>query len=57
VLHEVTKERRAWPKFQMVDAFGYVRFFVATAAIGIPVVILTLVVWRLAAREKAEQPA
>ena len=32
----------------MVDAFGYVRFFIATAAIGIPVVALTLIVWRLA---------
>jgi len=36
----------------MVDAFGYVRFFLATAAIGIPVVALTLIVWRLAARKK-----
>jgi PAT family beta-lactamase induction signal transducer AmpG len=38
----------------MVDAFGYVRFFVATAAIGIPVVALTLIVWRLAAREETD---
>jgi PAT family beta-lactamase induction signal transducer AmpG len=41
----------------MVDAFGYVRFFIATATIGIPVVVLTLIVWRLATREKSEQPA
>ena len=41
----------------MVDAFGYVKFFIATATIGVPVVILTLVVWRLATREKSEQPA
>ena len=40
----------------MVDAFGYVKFFVATATIGVPVVILTLIVWRLATREKTEQP-
>ena len=41
----------------MVDAFGYVKFFIATATIGIPVVVLTLIVWRLTTREKAEQPA
>ena len=35
----------------MVVAFGYVKFFIATATIGIPVVILTLFVWRLATRE------
>jgi hypothetical protein len=29
-----------------------VKFFTATAAIGIPVVALTLIVWRLAAREE-----
>ena len=40
----------------MVDAFGYVKFFIATATIGIPVVVLTLVVWRLATREAAKQP-
>ena len=34
----------------MVDAFGYVKFFIATATIGIPVVALTLIVWRLARR-------
>jgi PAT family beta-lactamase induction signal transducer AmpG len=39
----------------MVDAFGYVRFFVATATIGVPVVVLTLVVWRLAARNSQSQ--
>jgi MFS transporter, PAT family, beta-lactamase induction signal transducer AmpG len=38
----------------MVDAIGYVKFFCATATIGIPVVILTLVVWRLARRNEAE---
>jgi PAT family beta-lactamase induction signal transducer AmpG len=38
----------------MVDAFGYVRFFIATATIGVPVVVLTLIVWRLATREKTE---
>jgi len=38
----------------MVDAFGYVRFFAATATIGIPVVALTLIVWRLAAREETD---
>ena len=30
----------------MVDAFGYPRFFVATALIGAPVAILCIVVWR-----------
>ena len=40
----------------MVDAFGYVKFFIATATIGIPVGGLTLVVWRLATREAAKQP-
>ena len=39
----------------MVDAFGYVKFFIATATIGMPVVVLTLVVWRLARRETADQ--
>ena len=39
----------------MVDAFGYVRFFVATATIGIPVVVLTLIVWRLATRDSQSQ--
>jgi PAT family beta-lactamase induction signal transducer AmpG len=39
----------------MVDAFGYVRFFIATATIGIPVVVLTLIVWRLAARDSQSQ--
>ena len=33
----------------MVEAFGYPRFFIATATIGIPVVALTLVVWRMQA--------
>ena len=41
----------------MVDAFGYVRFFVATAAIGLPVVALTLIVWRLAARKSPQSAA
>ena len=40
----------------MVDAFGYVKFFIATATIGIPAGVLTLIVWRLATREAAEQP-
>ncbi len=31
----------------MVDEFGYVRFFLATAAIGVPVVALSLTVWRM----------
>jgi PAT family beta-lactamase induction signal transducer AmpG len=35
----------------MVEAFGYPRFFVATATIGIPVVALTLVVWQMQARK------
>jgi PAT family beta-lactamase induction signal transducer AmpG len=39
----------------MVDAFGYVKFFIATATIGIPVVILTLIVWRLATRDPQSQ--
>ena len=30
----------------MVDAFGYPRFFVATALIGAPVAILCILVWR-----------
>ena len=41
----------------MVDAFGYVKFFIATATIGIPVVALTLIVWRLARRGSQEQSA
>jgi PAT family beta-lactamase induction signal transducer AmpG len=40
----------------MVEAFGYPRFFIATATIGIPVVALTLVVWQMQAR-KAPAPA
>ena len=40
----------------MVDEFGYVRFFLATAAIGIPVVALSLMVWRMQGRE-VEAPA
>ena len=40
----------------MVDEFGYVKFFLATAAIGIPVVALSLTVWRMQARE-VEAPA
>jgi MFS transporter, PAT family, beta-lactamase induction signal transducer AmpG len=31
----------------MVDEFGYVRFFLVTAAIGVPVVALSLTVWRM----------
>ncbi len=41
----------------MVDEFGYVKFFLATAAIGIPVVALSLTVWRMQAREAGEAPA
>jgi PAT family beta-lactamase induction signal transducer AmpG len=36
----------------MVDKFGYVRFFIATAAIGIPVVALSLTVWWTQRREE-----
>jgi PAT family beta-lactamase induction signal transducer AmpG len=35
----------------MVDEFGYVRFFLATAMIGVPVVALSLAVWRMQERE------
>ena len=41
----------------MVDEFGYVRFFLATAAIGIPVVALSLTVWRMQGRVAVEAPA
>ncbi len=41
----------------MVDEFGYVRFFLATAAIGIPVVALSLTAWRMQRREAEEAPA
>jgi MFS transporter, PAT family, beta-lactamase induction signal transducer AmpG len=41
----------------MVDEFGYIRFFVATAAIGIPVVALSLTVWRMQGRGAQEEPA
>ena len=41
----------------MVDEFGYIRFFVATAAIGIPVVALSLTVWRMQGREAQDEPA
>ena len=37
-----------------VDAIGFPRFFASTAMIGIPVVILTLIVWRLTARRERE---
>ena len=40
----------------MVDEFGYVRFFLATAAIGIPVVALSLMAWRMQGREVDEAP-
>ena len=36
----------------MVDAFGYPRFFVSTACIGLPVLALCLIVWTLAKRPK-----
>ena len=41
----------------MVDEFGYVRFFLATAAIGIPVVALSLTVWRMQGRFAEKAPA
>jgi MFS transporter, PAT family, beta-lactamase induction signal transducer AmpG len=41
----------------MVDEFGYVRFFIATATIGIPVVALSLAVWGVQRREVPEEPA
>jgi hypothetical protein len=41
----------------MVDEFGYVRFIIATAAIGIPVVTLSLSVWRMQRRDVQEAPA
>ena len=41
----------------MVDEFGYVRFFIATAAIGIPVIALSLTVWRMQKREIEEAAA
>jgi PAT family beta-lactamase induction signal transducer AmpG len=41
----------------MVDEFGYVRFFLATAAIGVPVVALSLTVWRMQGREAEGAPA
>jgi len=42
----------------MVDAFGYVHFFIATAAIGVPVVALSLAAWRMQqGREPEEAPA
>jgi hypothetical protein len=41
----------------MVDEFGYVRLLIATAAIGIPVVALSLTVWGIQRREVQEAPA
>ncbi len=38
----------------MVDEFGYVRFFVATAMIGLPVAALTLTAWRMGKEVVAE---
>jgi hypothetical protein len=38
----------------MVDVFGYIHFFTATAAIGIPVVALSLMVWRMRGSEAEE---
>ena len=40
----------------MVDAFGYVKFFIATATIGIPVVVLTLIADRLAPGDARKPP-
>lgn len=39
----------------MVDAFGYARFFIATSTIGIPVVALCLIVWRLERQRTARE--
>jgi PAT family beta-lactamase induction signal transducer AmpG len=39
----------------MVDSFGYPIFFAATSTIGIPVVTLCLIVWRVEAARKASQ--
>jgi PAT family beta-lactamase induction signal transducer AmpG len=41
----------------MVDEFGYVRLFIATALIGIPVVALSLTVWRMQGNGTASAPA
>jgi PAT family beta-lactamase induction signal transducer AmpG len=41
----------------MVEKIGYAHFFVATATVGAPVLALTLIVWRLARRERPEGPA
>ena len=43
----------------MVDAVGYPRFFVTTSLIGVPVALLCLFVWRLAApaRQRAGAPS
>jgi PAT family beta-lactamase induction signal transducer AmpG len=38
----------------MVDTIGYPKFFIATAAIGIPVVVLCLLVWRLGRGERPQ---
>jgi PAT family beta-lactamase induction signal transducer AmpG len=38
----------------MVDTIGYPKFFMATSTIGIPVVVLCLIVWRLAPRQRPD---
>src|SRR5271167_1561508 len=38
----------------MVEAMGYPRFFTSTALIGVPVVVLSLIVWRVSRRAKAD---
>jgi PAT family beta-lactamase induction signal transducer AmpG len=39
----------------MVDSFGYPRFFMASATIGIPVVALCLLVWRLGSARRGSE--
>lgn len=41
---------------KMVDLFGYPAFFISTSTIGVPVAILCLVIWRVAATRPASSP-
>jgi PAT family beta-lactamase induction signal transducer AmpG len=41
---------------KMVDLFGYPAFFISTSTIGLPVAILCLVIWRVAATRPAPVP-
>ena len=41
----------------MVEDFGFIRFFIATSTIGVPVVVLCLIVWRLESRSAAAREA